>query len=159
MEHNDSHGRYRITPPRAFYEHQLTALEQEDRYLVDTMKPWGGEYEKGHYYVTEPLDSAFLSSIDREFHPTWKSCTECCRIKVKCGTDFAVIKRLPHNYESLMRFCERARELGVDMQYYGETAGVLCHKFVQNVMVKLRTHVGEDSRSPEGASRQQMWDL
>ena len=94
------------------------------------MKPWRGEYKKGYYYVTEPLDAVFMAGIDREFHPTWKSCTECNRIRVKCnGTDYAMIRHMQYNYEPLVRFCERARELGVEMQYYGETAGVLCHRF------------------------------
>ena len=47
MEHEDWQGRYRITPPRAFYEHQLAALEQENRYLVSNTTPWNKEYRKG----------------------------------------------------------------------------------------------------------------
>ena len=31
------------------------------------------------------------------------------------------------------------------MQYYGETAGVLCHRFLQNVMVERRRHIGVET--------------
>ena len=135
-------GQYRISPPRAFYEHQLAWLGTKDRCHVADMKPWRGEYKKGYYYVTEPLDAVFMAGIDREFHPMWKSCTECTRISIKCGSEWANIKRLPHNYEALMRFCERARGLNVAMTYCGESAGMLCYEFVKNVMRLHKEPIG-----------------
>ena len=41
----------------------------KDHCHVADMKPWRGEYKKGYYYVTEPLDAVFMAGIDREFHP------------------------------------------------------------------------------------------
>ena len=88
------------------------------------------------------MDAALHGGHRQGIPPRWKSCTECTRISNKCGSEWADINRLPHNYEALMRFCERVRGLNVAMTYGGESAGLLCYNFVKNVMMLHRESIG-----------------
>ena len=58
-----------------------------------------------------------------------------------------------------MQFGERAREIGANINYAGETASVLCHNFIKNLMLLHRDYVDHATTKSLLQRPEQVWKL
>ena len=102
------------------------------------------------FWTTTPLDELFFNGLEDHkisFCPTWLSTTQCKSIYVPLGdkskTGLRII-RLPENHEHLKLFTDALKSKGVNITYCGESAGVLAHTYMQQLMVRPRRAIAPD---------------
>ena len=104
------------------------------------------EHTSAHFWTTEPMGSEFFATLDAmglAYTPVWKTYSECRSVFIRTqGHQGIRIKRVPHDHQQLLAFCECAKKRGIKLDYFGESAGVLCHKFMQRLLVVPKTHAG-----------------
>ena len=79
---------------------------------------------------------AQLDAMGLAYIPVWKTYSECRSIFIRTQCHQGIrIKRVPNDHQQLLSFCECAKNRGIKLDYFGESAGVLCHKFMQRLLV------------------------
>ena len=98
-----------------------TLMEVEDRNLfTDTQQlDWGAldkawkERKPAYFWTTEPMGAEFFATLDAmglAYTPVWKTYSECRSVFIKTqGHQGIRIKRVPHDHQQLLNFCESAQ--------------------------------------------------
>ena len=108
------------------------------------------------FWTTTEMDEKFFepleqSGMDIAFTPYWPSSAACTSVFIPIGDKTKAgirIKKVPQEHRALQAFCRTVQQrLQVKLQYNGESSGLLCHKFIQQLLVRRRETIrDEDAR-------------
>ena len=113
------------------------------------------KYQEGKrgtiFWTTSHMDELFFEPLERmdiPFTPYWTSMTMCTSIFIPIGDKKKAgirVRRVPDEHRALHAFCEEVQfHLKLKLTYSGESAGMLCHKLIQLLLVKRRETITDD---------------
>lgn len=138
----------------------LVTLRDEERYKFEDMLPldWALLLEKHQegdrgavFWTTSHMDEGFfkpLEDMGLAFTPYWPTTEACTSVFIPIGDKSKAgirIKRVPANHCALEAFCATVEQrLQVKLTYCGESAGLLCHKLLQQLLVRRRETISDE---------------
>ena len=102
------------------------------------------------FWTTSEMTDEFFKPLEDmgvAFTPHWPTTAACTSVFIPVGDKTKAgirIKRVPSEHRALHAFCEAVgSQLGLKLTYCGESDGLLCHKLIQQLLVRRRETLSE----------------